>query len=152
MLWKILKKQCHTSCESVTFSVVSNSLGPHGLKPIRLLCLWNFPAKDTGEGSHFLRGLCANNLCIITVQSLSRVRLFGTPWITAHQASLSITNSRSSPKFMFVESATSFSVVPFSSCPQFLPASGSFLMNQLFAWGGQNIGVSALASFLPKNT
>ena len=44
------------------------------------------------------------------------------------------------------------SVIPFSSCPQFLPASGSFLMSQLFAWGGQSIGVSALASVLPKNT
>ena len=46
----------------------------------------------------------------------------------------------------------SSSVVPFSSCPQSLPASQSFPMSQLFAWGGQNIGVSALASVLPKNT
>ena len=44
------------------------------------------------------------------------------------------------------------SVVPFSSCPQTLPASESFPMSQLFAWGGQNTGASALASFLPKNT
>ena len=43
-------------------------------------------------------------------------------------------------------------VVPFSSCLQSLPASESFPMSQLFAWGGQNIGVSALASVLPKNT
>ena len=48
--------------------------------------------------------------------------------------------------------AISSSVVPFSSCPQSLPASESFPMSQLFAWGGQSIGVSALASFLPKNT
>ena len=48
--------------------------------------------------------------------------------------------------------AISSSVVPFSSCPQSLPASGSFPMSQLFAWGGQSTGVSALASFLPKNT
>ena len=48
--------------------------------------------------------------------------------------------------------AISSSVVPFSSCPQFLPASQSFPMSQLFTWGGQSIGVSALASFLPKNT
>ena len=40
----------------------------------------------------------------------------------------------------------------FSSCPQSLPASESFPMSQLFAWGGQSTGVSALASFLPKNT
>ena len=44
------------------------------------------------------------------------------------------------------------SVVPFSSCPQSLPASGSFPMSQLFTWGGQSIGVSALASVLPMNT
>ena len=43
-------------------------------------------------------------------------------------------------------------VIPFSSCPQSLPASGSFRMSQLFAWGGQSTGVSALASFLPKKS
>ena len=48
--------------------------------------------------------------------------------------------------------AISTSVVPFSSCPQSLPASGSFPMSQLFAWGGQSIGVSASASVLPMNT
>ena len=47
--------------------------------------------------------------------------------------------------------ATSSSVVPFFSCPQSLPASESFPMSQLFAWGGQSIGVSVLASVLPKN-
>ena len=49
-------------------------------------------------------------------------------------------------------SVISFSVIPFSSCPQSLPASESFPMSQLFTWGGQSIGVSALASVLPKNT
>ena len=44
------------------------------------------------------------------------------------------------------------SSVPFSSCSQSLPASESFPMSQLFAWGGQSTGVSALASFLPKST
>ena len=48
--------------------------------------------------------------------------------------------------------AISSSVVPFSSCPQSLPASESFPMSQLLAWGGQSPGVSALASVLPKNT
>ena len=78
-----------------------------------------------------------------------------TPWIAARQASLSITNSQSSPKLMCIKSvmpAISSSVVPFSSCPQSLPASGSFPMSQLFTWGGQSIGVSALASVLPMNT
>ena len=48
--------------------------------------------------------------------------------------------------------AISSSVVPFSSCPQSLPASESFPMSQLFTWGGQSTGVSALASFLPKKS
>ena len=48
--------------------------------------------------------------------------------------------------------AISSSVIPFSSCPQSLPASGSFPMSQLFAWGGQIIGVSVSASVLPMNT
>ena len=46
----------------------------------------------------------------------------------------------------------SSSVIPFSSCPQSFPASGSFQMSQLFAWGGHSIGVSALTSVLPMNT
>ena len=46
----------------------------------------------------------------------------------------------------------SHSVIPFSSCPQSLPATESFPVSQLFTWGGQSIGVSALAPFLPKNT
>ena len=48
--------------------------------------------------------------------------------------------------------AISSSVILFSSCPQSLPALGSFPMSQLFAWGGQSTRVSALASVLPKNT
>ena len=82
-----------------------------------------------------------------SVQSLSRVQLFVTPWISACQASLSITNSRSS-----LNPAISSSVILFSSCPQSLPASESFPMSQLFKWGGQSTGVSALASFLPKKS
>ena len=46
----------------------------------------------------------------------------------------------------------SSSVIPFFSCPQSLPASGSFPMSQFFTWGGQSIGVSASASVLPMNT
>ena len=58
----------------------------------------------------------------------------------------------SCPSSQWCHPAISSSVVPFSSCPQSLPASESFPMNQLFTWGGQSIGVSALASVLPKNT
>ena len=52
----------------------------------------------------------------------------------------------------WVGDAISSSVVSFSSCPQSLPASGSFPVSQPFSWGSQNIGVSALASVLPMNT
>ena len=58
----------------------------------------------------------------------------------------------SCPSSQWCHSAISSSVVPFSSCPQSLPASESFPMSQRFAWGGQSAGVSALASFLPMNT
>ena len=60
--------------------------------------------------------------------------------------------SDSCPLSQWCHPATSSSVIPFSSCPQSLPASGSFPMTQLFAWGGQSIGVSASASVLPMNT
>ena len=82
-----------------------------------------------------------------SVQLLSCVQLFVTPWTAARQASLSIANSRSLPKLMPIESVMpspiSSSVVPFSSCPQSFPASGSFSMSQFFASGGQSIGGSA---------
>ena len=61
-------------------------------------------------------------------------------------------HSNSCPLSRWCHPAISSSVVPFSSCPQSLPASGSFPMSQLFAWGDQSIGVSALASVLPMNT
>ena len=78
------------------------------------------------------------------------------PWIAACQASPSIATCWSSPKLMCVKSvmhpAISPSVVPFSSCPQSLPPSGSFPMSQLFAWGSQGIGVTTSALVLPMNT
>ena len=58
----------------------------------------------------------------------------------------------SRPSSQWCHAAISSSVVPFFSCPQSLPASESFPMSQLFTWGGQSIGVSALASVLPMNT
>ena len=58
--------------------------------------------------------------------------------------------SNSCPSSWWCHPAISSSVVSFSSCPQSLPASGSFPMSQLFTWGGQSIGVSALASVLPS--
>ena len=58
----------------------------------------------------------------------------------------------SCPLSWWCHPAISSTVVPFSSCPQSLPASESFPMSQLFAWGSQSTRVSALASFLPKST
>ena len=58
----------------------------------------------------------------------------------------------SCPLSRWCHPAISSSVIPFSSCPQLLPASESFPKSQLFTWGGQSTGVSALASFLPMNT
>ena len=60
--------------------------------------------------------------------------------------------TNSCPSSRWCHPAILSSLVPFSSCPQSLPASGSFPMSQLFPWGGQSIGVSALASVLPMNT
>ena len=61
-------------------------------------------------------------------------------------------HSNSCPLRRWCHPVISSSVVPFSSCAQSLWTSESFPMSQLFAWGGQSIGVSALASVLPKNT
>ena len=91
-----------------------------------------------------------------SVQLLSCVQLFATPWIAARQASLSITNSRSSLRLMCIELVMPSSHLilcrPLLLLPQSLPASGSFPVSQLFARGGQSIGVSASASVLPVNT
>ena len=91
-----------------------------------------------------------------SVQSLSRVWLFAThesqhmrPLCPSPTAGV---HSNSCPSSRWCHPAISSSVVPFSSCPQSLPASESFPMSQLFAWGGQSTGVSASASFLPKNS
>ena len=78
-----------------------------------------------------------------SVQSLSHVQLFATPWIAARQASLSIINSQSLPNpcplSRWCHSTISSSVVAFSSCLQSFPASGSFPVSRLFASSGQSI-------------
>ena len=90
-----------------------------------------------------------------SVQSHSHDRLFANPWIAAGQASLSITNSRVQPNLhplsRWCHPTISSSVIPFSSRLQSFPASGSFQTSQLFASGGQSIGVSASVSVLPMN-
>ena len=103
----------------------------------------------------FLRYLLLAVKSIDSVQSLCRVWLFATPSIAARQASLSITRpgvySNSCPSSPWCHPAILSWVIHFS-CPQSLPASESFPMSQLFAWGGQSTGVSASAPFPPKKS
>ena len=90
-----------------------------------------------------------------SVQSLSPVRLFATPWTAARQASLSITNSWSLLKLMSIESVMpSIHLIlchPLLFLLQSCSASVSFQVSQLFESGGQSIGVSASESVLPVN-
>ena len=90
----------------------------------------------------------------VIVPSPICVRLFATPWMAASQASLSLTISRSLPKFMSIELVmpSNHLILCHSLRPQSFPASKSFPMSQFFASGGWRIGVSALASVLPMNS
>ena len=112
--------------------------------PLKALTIWN-----NNDSKLFY------SVQFSSVQLLCHVLLFETLRIAARQASLSITNSRSLLKPMSIDSVMPSSHPILwcpSSCPQPLPASGSFPMSQLFAWGGHSIGVSASASVLPRNT
>ena len=90
-----------------------------------------------------------------SVQSLSRVRLFVTPGTATRQASLSFTISWSLLKLMSIESVMPSTHLvlcyPFLLLPSVFLPSGSFLMSQVFAAGGQNIGASASVSVVPMN-
>ena len=92
---------------------------------------------------------------LFAVQSLSCVRLFATPWTAPCQASVSFTISwslpNSYPLSQWYHPTISFSVTPFSSCPQSFLESGSFPMSWLFASDGQRIGASASASVFSVN-
>ena len=83
-----------------------------------------------------------------SVQLLSGVQLFVTPWTVARQAFLSITNSESLLKLTSIQPSV---FVPFSSYLQSFPASETFQMSWFFASGGQSIGVLASASVFPMN-
>ena len=132
----------------------SNTVGKSHLSSI-LALVW-----ETGDlslwlddNTNFWLYMIFSSVQFSSIQSLSHVRHFVTPWITAHQASLSITNARSSLRLTSIESMVPSSHLilghPFS-CPQSIPASESLPMSQLFASGVQSTGVSALASFLLK--
>ena len=116
------------------------------------------PRELTGHSKHPLPTTQEKTLHMdIQFSSVTQsCRLFATPWIAAHQASLSITNSQSSLKLTSIKSVMPSSHLslcrPLLLLPQFLPASETFPMSQLFTWGGQSTGVSALASVLPKKS
>ena len=96
-----------------------------------------------------------NNLQFSSVQLLSHVQLLATPWTTARQASLSITNSQSLPELMSIKSVMPSNHLilcrPLLLLPSSFPASESFQMSQFLALGGQSIRVSASASVLSVN-
>ena len=92
-----------------------------------------------------------------SVRSLSRVRLCNPmncsmPGLSVHHQLPEFTQTHVHWVSDVIQPSIASSVVPFSSCPQSLLASGSFPVSQLFAWGGQSIGVSASALVLPMNT
>ena len=102
-------------CYLVTKSCLTDSLRPHGLFPTRLLCPWDFPGKHPGGGCHFLfLGILPNqgwNSCLLYWHGSVQVSLVAQlcptlydPGIAAHQASLSIINSRSLLQLMTIES------------------------------------------------
>ena len=114
--------------------------------------IWYFPSCnflifDWGTHLHVL---------LSSAQLLSHVWLPATPCAAVQQSSLSITNSQKLLKIISIDQwchpAISSSVIPFSSCLQSFPASGSFQMSPFFTSDGQSIGVSASTSVLPMNT
>ena len=158
-------KSCLTLWDPMDYSPPGSSV--HGISQARIL---RVSCHSFSMGSSCARG---SNLCLLwllhcqvdslpspwggmisSVQSLSRVQLFLTPWTAARQASLSITNSRSLLKLMSIKSVMPSNHLllchPLLLLPSF-PASGSFQMSQFFTSGGQSIRVSASASVLPMN-
>ena len=99
--------------------------------------------------------MCSKSLQFSSVAqscpNLCNPMICSTPGLPVHHQLPEFTQN-SCPLSRWCHPAISSFVVPFSSCPQSLPASGSFPMSQIFAWGGQSIGVLASASVLPMNT
>ena len=95
-------------------------------------------------------------ICLSSVQSLSHVLLFVTPWTAARQASLSITNSWSLLKLMSIKSVMPSNYLilcrPLLILPSIFHSIRVFSVSQLSTSGGQSIGVSASTSVLPMNT
>ena len=134
----------------LTWSPTSSVLWPEIIQ--NLSCDTHHSFLSSKNSIHLL---CKVIFLFVVVQSLRHVQLFVTPWATARQDSLSITNSRSLLKLMSIAlvmpPTIRSSFGPFSSHLQSFPVSGSFQMSQWFASGGQSIGISASASELPMN-
>ena len=113
---------------------------------VLLPCLFNLYAE------HIMWNTGLDEPQFSSVQSLSRVWFFATPWTAARQASLSRAYSNACPLHRWCHPTISSSVIPFYSRLQPFPASGSFSMSRFFASGSQRIEVSASASVLPMNT
>ena len=126
--------------ESVSRSVVSNSFRLNGLQPARLLCPWDFPGKNTGS-VQFSRSVVPNSLRRHELQHARPPCSSPTPGVYPNSCPLS----------RWCHPTISSSVIPFSSCLQSFPESGSFLRSQFFASGSQSIGASASASVLSMN-
>ena len=99
---------------------------------------------------------CMDSYCLNSVQLLSRVQLFATPWTAAHPgfSVLQHLPELAHTHVHWVNDAIQpslSSVIPFSSCLQSFPAPGPFLMSQLFALGSQSMGASVSTSVLPMN-
>ena len=155
-----------TSHSSVQFShsVASDSFQPHGLQHARPPCpsstLAVFSSVKWSNWNKSFRLFTILEFVRIyntlsSVQSLSCVPLFETPGL--QHARLPCPSptprvySNSCPLSWWCHPTISSSVIPFSSCLQSFPASGSFPMHQFFSSSGQSIGVSASASVLPMN-
>ena len=122
-------------------------------------CCWKNSWKNSWKswegGYRGLIGLTGERLClVVVVQLLSRVRLFTTPWAAARQSSLSLTISRSLPKFMSIESVMPSSHLilcrPLLLLPSIFPSIGVFFSESALHIRWPSIGVSASASVLPK--
>ena len=138
-------KSCQTRClPTLPFLSLIVSCVPRSLPRSRSLGLWFRHLKNNFKWVGNINMAVTVLLYLInSVQLLSCVHFFVTPWTAAYQASLFITCSRSlanlCPLSWWCHPTISSSIVPFSSHPQFFPASGSFQMSQFFTSGGQSM-------------
>ena len=142
-------------------------MAPGAPRASRPALLARRPQRELGEHLHFhlpplqppSPGTASKEqwMVLSSVQPLSLIQLFSTPWTAAHQASLSITNSRSLLRLLSIKSVMPSDHLilccPLLLLPSIFPSIiESFPMSQFFTSSGQSIGVSASASVLPMNT